>query len=200
MVFVNDGGSMLVGYVRVSSEDQNLDRQEKLMHQRGIEKVFSEKVSGKNADRKELKALLSFVREGDTIFVESISRLARSTKDLLNILADLSSRKVDFISDKEKIDTTSPQGRFMLTVFSALAELERETLLQRQSEGIAIAKEKGVRFGRPKLVLPELWDETIKDWRAGRMKAVEAMAVLGMTKPSFYKQVRLMEGYYRQTA
>ena len=189
-----------MGYVRVSTEDQNLDRQEKLMEQQGVERVYSEKMSGKNTERKELKALLGFVREGDTIFVESISRLARSTKDLLNILSDLSTRKVDFISDKEKIDTTSPQGRFMLTVFSALAELERETLLQRQSEGIACAMAKGVRFGRPKLVLPELWDETIRDWRAGRMKAVEAMRVLGMTKPSFYKQVRLMEGYYKRQA
>lgn len=161
------------------------------MEQLGVEKVFSEKLSGKNTDRPQLKAMLAFVREGDIIYVESISRLARSTKDLLNILSELTARKVDFISDKEKIDTTTPQGRFMLTIFAALSELERETLLQRQKEGIAVAKEKGVEFGRPKLILPENWDEVIGDWRQGRMMTKDAIDLLGITRSSFYKQVKV---------
>jgi DNA invertase Pin-like site-specific DNA recombinase len=166
-----------------------MGRQEKIMEQLGVEKVYSEKLSGKNTDRPQLKAMLGFVREGDIIYVESISRLARSTKDLLNILGELAARKVDFISDKEKIDTTTPQGRFMLTVFAALSELERETLLQRQREGIAVAKEKGVEFGRPRLVLPENWDEVVGDWRQGRMMTKDAIDRLGITRSSFYKQV-----------
>lgn len=181
---------MKVGYVRVSSTEQNLGRQEKIMEQLGVEKVYSEKLSGKNTDRPQLKSMLSFVREGDIIYVESISRLARSTKDLLNILGELTSRKVDFISDKEKIDTTTPQGRFMLTIFAALSELERETLLQRQKEGIAVAKEKGVEFGRPKLVLPENWDEVVGDWRQGSMMTKDAIDRLGVTRSSFYKQAK----------
>lgn len=181
---------MRVGYVRVSSTEQNLGRQEKIMEQLGVEKVYSEKLSGKNTDRPQLKAMLGFVREGDIIYVESISRLARSTKDLLNILGELTARKVDFISDKEKIDTTTPQGRFMLTIFAALSELERETLLQRQKEGIAVAREKGVEFGRPKLVLPDNWDEVIGEWRQGRMMTKDAIDRLGITRSSFYKQVR----------
>jgi len=182
---------MVVGYIRVSTEEQNLDRQQNIMENRGVEKIYAEKLSGKNTNRPQLKAMLSFVREGDTIFVESISRLARSTKDLLNLLGELAARKVDFISDKEKIDTTTPQGRFMLTVFAALSELERETLLQRQKEGIAVAKEKGVEFGRPKLELPENWDEVVGDWRQGRMMTKDAIDRLGMTRSSFYKQVNV---------
>lgn len=182
---------MLVGYIRVSTEDQNLDRQEKIMEQMGVDKVYAEKISGKNTERPQLKAMLGFVREGDVIFVESISRLARSTRDLLNLLSDLTARKVEFISDKEKIDTTTPQGRFVLTIFSALAELERETLLQRQKEGICVAQTKGIRFGRPQLELPENWVEVLALWSSGKLRTVDAVKRTGLARSSFYKQANL---------
>ncbi|MEG2650470.1 MAG: recombinase family protein, partial [Eubacterium sp.] len=111
-----------IGYIRVSTEEQNEARQEVIMEQLDASKVFIEKLSGKDTNRPQLKAMLDYVREGDTVVVESYSRLARSTKDLLNIVDELSSKGVQFISQKENIDTTTPQGRLMLTIFAGLAQ------------------------------------------------------------------------------
>ena len=127
---------MKVGYVRVSTKEQNTARQEILMEQLGVDKVYLEKVSGKNTNRPQLKAMLEFVREGDTVVVESISRFARNTKDLLELIELLQEKKVEVISQKEAIDTTTPTGKFMLTIFGAVSELERSYILQRQREGI----------------------------------------------------------------
>lgn len=118
------------------------------MAELGVEKVFIDRISGKNTDRPELKEMMGFVRSGDTVIVESISRFARNTKDLLELVEQLTAKGVEFVSKKEAIDTTTPTGKFMLTVFGAVAELEREYTLQRQAEGIAIAKEQGVYKGR----------------------------------------------------
>ena len=119
---------MLVGYVRVSTEEQNEARQLVSLEERKVDKIFIDKKSGKNADRDGLKSMLAYVREGDTVITESISRIARSTKDLLTIIDSLTKKGVEFVSLKESIDTTTPQGRFMLTVFAAMAELERENI------------------------------------------------------------------------
>ena len=145
---------MRVGYLRVSTEAQNLERQEIIAKNLAVEKVYMEKVSGKNTDRPQLKSMLEFLREGDVLVVESISRLARSTRDLLDIVDQLQSKNIAFISQKEAIDTTTPQGRFVLTIFSGLAQLERESLLQRVQEGISAAKARGKRFGRPQAQRP----------------------------------------------
>ena len=139
---------MKIGYIRISTTDQNTARQEVLMKELNVEQVFIDRMSGKNTDRPELKRMMGFVREGDTVIVESISRFARNTKDLLDLVEQLTSKRVEFISKKEAIDTTTPTGKFMLTVFGAVAELEREYILQRQREGIAIAKQNGVYKGR----------------------------------------------------
>ena len=136
-----------IGYIRVSTEHQETARQEALMEQYQVERIFAEKMSGKNADRPELKAMLEYVREGDTLYIESISRLGRSTRDLLNIIDVLKRKRVTLVSSKENIDTNTPQGRFVLSIFAALSELEREQTLQRQREGIAIAKAKGAFKG-----------------------------------------------------
>ena len=132
---------MTIGYIRISTTDQNTARQEVLMKELGAEQVFIDRMSGKNTDRPELKRMMSFVREGDTVIVESISRFARNTKDLLELVERLTKKRVEFVSKKEAIDTSTPTGKFMLTVFGAVAELEREYILQRQREGIAIAKQ-----------------------------------------------------------
>lgn len=124
-----------IGYIRVSTEHQETARQEALMKKYQVERVFAEKMSGKNADRPELKTMLEYVREGDTLYIESISRLGRSTRDLLNIIDVLQQKKVTLVSSKENIDTNTPQGRFVLSIFAALSELEREQTLQRQREG-----------------------------------------------------------------
>jgi len=138
-------------YVRVSAFDQHLDRQLIAASGHGIpsENVFTEKLSGKDTKRPELQRLMMATQSGDSVIVESISRFARNTRDLLDLVEKLNTIGVEFISLKENIDTTTPTGKFMLTVFGAVAELERGYLLQRQTEGIAAAKLRGVRFGRP---------------------------------------------------
>lgn len=123
-------------------------RQEVLMQELGVDEVYIDRLSGKNTDRPELKKMMDYVRKGDTVIVESISRFARNTRDLLELIEKLSEKGVEFVSRKEAIDTTTPTGKFMLTVFGAVAELEREYILQRQREGIAIAKAQGKYTGR----------------------------------------------------
>lgn len=139
---------MKIGYIRVSTQEQNTIRQEVLMEQLGVDQIYIDKSSGKNTNRPELKTMLEFVRKGDVVIVESISRFARNTKDLLELVEQLTAKGVEFISQKEAIDTSTPTGKFMLTIFGAVAELEREYILQRQREGIAIAKEQGKYTGR----------------------------------------------------
>jgi len=118
-----------VAYIRVSAIDQNTDRQEIALSELNINKYFTEKISGKNTDRPQLKKMFEYIREGDTVYIESISRLACSTKDLFIIVQQLHDKSVDLVSLKENIDTTTPQGRFILTIFGALSELERENTL-----------------------------------------------------------------------
>ena len=116
---------MKIGYVRVSTAEQNTARQEVLMKELGVEQVYIDRMSGKNTDRPELKRMLAFARAGDTIIVESISRFARNTKDLLELVEQLTAKGIEFVSKKEAIDPGTPTGKFMLTVFGAVAELER---------------------------------------------------------------------------
>ena len=182
-----------IGYARVSSTEQHLDRQTDALAAQGIERVFLEKVSGVASDRPELERMIDFVREGDTVVVESISRLARSTRDLLAIVEALAEKSVDLVSMKEAIDTQTPTGRFMLSVFAALSELERETLLGRQREGIDSALRRGVRFGRPRTEYPESWESIYGAWRSGGMTAVEAMRLTGLAKPTLYRMAKRWE-------
>ena len=136
---------MKVGYVRVSTIDQNEGRQLVKMKEVKVEKLYIEKVSGKDIEgRPELKNMLEFVREGDTVYVHDFSRLARSTKDLLYITDLLAKKGVHLVSFKENIDTSTPTGKLMLTMIAAINEFERTNLLERQKEGILIAKELGV--------------------------------------------------------
>ncbi len=182
---------MKVGYVRCSTAEQNEARQLVMMQEQGVEKLFVDKASGKNTDRPALKKMLSFVRTGDVVVTESISRIARNTRDLLGIVMELSDRQVDFVSMKESIDTTTPQGRFVLTVFGALAELERETILERQKEGIAIAKAEGKYKGRQPVPVDEQQLRVVcKRWRAGEIPARAAMNELGLKPNTFYRRVR----------
>lgn len=182
---------MKIGYARVSTQEQNEGRQLEAFKAMGIEKVFTDKLSGKNAERPQLKEMLSYVREGDTLVVESISRLARSTKDLLNIVEQLKTKGVEFVSLKESIDTSTPQGKFMLTVFAAMAELERENILQRQAEGIALAKAQGKYKGKPPIkVDTKLFEQTVARWKAGEITARKAMDILNLKPNTFYRRVK----------
>lgn len=182
---------MLIGYVRISSQEQQTARQDALMKDLGAQKVFVDVASGSSGTRPGLRDLLAFVREGDTVVVESISRIARNTRDLLNIIDTLAGKNVEFVSRKEAIDTKTPAGKFMLTVFGAVAELERDYLLVRQREGIEQAKLQGKYRGRrPIDVDPALWEAVCSKWRAGEISAVEAQRRLGLSASSFYRRVR----------
>lgn len=183
--------SMRVGYVRCSTIEQNEARQIKMMQEQKAEKIFTDKASGKSTDRKAFKEMMSFVRTGDIVIVESISRIARNTRDLLSIISELTEKGVEFVSLKESIDTTTPQGRFMLTVFGALAELERENILERQREGIEIAKSEGKYKGRkPVEVDEDKFKALCKKWRAGEITATAAMKELGLKPNTFYRRVK----------
>jgi len=179
-----------IAYIRVSAMDQNTDRQKIALSEFKIDKYFIEKVSGKNTNRPQLKNMLEYMREGDTIFIESISRLARSTKDLLHLVQQMQDKSIDLVSLKESIDTTTPQGRFVLTIFGALSELERENTLQRQKEGIEAAKINGVKFGRPLIDKPKNWDKITDLWLKNEMSATEAMHKLNMNRGTFYRRVK----------
>lgn len=184
---------MKVGYIRCSTIEQNEARQLKMMQEQGAEKLFIDKASGKNTDRAAFKEMMSFVRTGDIVIVESISRIARNTRDLLSIVSELTEKGVEFVSLKENIDTTTPQGRFMLTVFGALAELERENILERQREGIEIAKNDGKYKGRKPVDVDEkLFKAVCKKWRNGEITATAAMKEVGLKPNTFYRRVKEM--------
>ena len=146
---------MNIGYVRVSSVDQNEARQLEALSKYNIDKWFTEKVSAKDARRPQLKAMLEFAREGDTIYIHDFSRLARSTSDLLNIVEELKAKNIHLVSNKENIDTSTPTGKLMLTMIGAINEFERTNLLERQREGISIAKREGKYKGRKEVNIPE---------------------------------------------
>ncbi|MDY3618791.1 recombinase family protein [Agathobaculum sp.] len=185
---------MKIGYIRVSTEEQNTARQEILLHELGVDEIYSDKASGKSTERPQLRKMMEYVRKGDTVIVESISRFARNTKDLLALVEQLTAKGVEFVSKKEAIDTTTPTGKFMLTVFAAVAELEREHILQRQREGIAIAKRQGKYTGRKQIPVPEGFEQTVARWRRGEITAVDAMKRLGMKPNTFYRRTNAAQG------
>ena len=180
---------MKVGYVRISTREQNTARQDKLMEDLGVERVFTDRMSGKNTERPELQKMMDFVREGDSVTVESISRFARNTKDLLELTTALEAKGVQFISQKESIDTITPPGKFMLTVFGAMAELERAYILDRQAEGIAIAKAEGRIKGRPKKQIKE-FESIYNAVKNGELSATKAAKQIGISRSTWYRRAK----------
>lgn len=179
-----------IAYIRVSTTQQHTDRQEIALNDIGMDKIFKEKISGVKKDRPELKKMLDYAREGDTLYIESISRLGRSLHDLINIVGQLGEKKVDLVSLKEKIDTSTPQGKLFFHITAALAEFERENMLQRSREGIDAAKIKGTKFGRPRVERPKTFDDVVAIWKSGKITAVEAQKRLGLNRMTFYRLVK----------
>lgn len=174
-----------IAYVRVSTIDQNEQRQIDMLESYNIDKWFSEKVSGKNTNRPELKSMLDYVREGDTIHISDFSRLARNTKDLLNIVELLDNKGVKLISIKENIDTLTPTGKLLLTVIGAIAEFERQNLLERQAEGIAIAKREGkYKGGKKKKIDKVLFSKLKEDYEVRKITKVKFAKDLGVSRPT----------------
>ena len=185
---------MNIAYIRVSSKDQNTGRQIEAMKSHNIERIFEEKISGKDTNRPALKAMLDYAREGDTIYVESFSRLARNMLDLLKIIDELSTKKIGFVSLKESIDTTTPTGRLQLGVFAAIYQFERECSKERQREGIDLALAEGRTYGRPQEYhIDNNFISVYQQWKTGSITAVKAMELVGMKKVTFYKRVKEYE-------
>ena len=147
-----------VAYVRVSIVEQNEARQREALKEYDIDRWFIEKASGKDTKRPELQAMLDYIREDDTVYVEECSRLGRSTADLLSIVQRIEDTGAKFISIKENFDTKTPAGKLQMTMMAAIAEFERAMILERQREGIAIAKREGKYKGRKAISVPNIGD------------------------------------------
>ena len=180
---------MKIAYVRVSTIEQNEARQIEALEKFGIEKWFTEKVSAKDTNRPQLKQMLDFAREGDTIYIHDFSRLARSTKDLLEIVETLQSKGIHLVSNKENIDTSTPTGKLMLTMIAAINEFERANLLERQKEGIAIAKRNGKYKGR-KPFSSDKFDELYSRYLSREINKTELAKQLGISRPTLDKLIR----------
>ena len=170
-------------YVRVSTAEQNEARQREALAVRGIDKWFIEKASGKNTDRPEFQKMLDWVREGDTIYIHDLSRIARSTKDLLDLLDVLREKGVALVSGKESIGTSTATGKLLVTMVAAINEFERANLLERQKEGIAIAKREGKYKGRKAVTVPDLPRHYERYQRREVSKAALARE-LGISRPT----------------
>ena len=181
---------MNIAYVRVSTVEQNDARQREALSKYGIEKWFCEKVSGKDTNRPQLQAMLEFAREGDTVYVHDFSRLARNTADLLQIVERLTAKGITLVSNKESVDTSTPAGKLMLTMIGAIAEFERENLLERQREGIAIAKAEGKYKGR-KPIEPDSAEFAAAYARYERreINKVQFAAEIGVSRPTLDKMI-----------
>ena len=178
-----EGFILNIAYIRVSTEEQNEARQREALEQHNIDKFFIEKASGKNTKRPELQKMLDWAREGDTIFIHDLSRIARSTKDLLELLVTLDAKKVALMSDKENIDTTTATGKLIVTVIGAINEFERANLLERQREGIAIAKREGKYKGRKNIVITDI-GQYYERYRNREASKAELARELGVSRPT----------------
>ena len=181
---------MLVGYARISTITQNEDRQIEALTNAGCEKIYLDKMSGKDTNRPQLKEMFTFIREGDTVLVTEFSRFSRSTKDLLDLVEKLQAKKVDFRSLKENVDTTTSSGKLVLTIFAALSEFERSIIRERAAEGIAIAKAKGKKLGRREIQVDD--DKLISlynQWKDGEILQKKIMKDCKMSRTTLHKHI-----------
>jgi DNA invertase Pin-like site-specific DNA recombinase len=180
---------MNIAYVRVSTADQNEARQIENLKKYKIDRWFTEKVSGKDTDRPEFKKMIDFARENDTIFIHDFSRIARSTKDLLNIVEHLTEKGVFLVSTKENIDTNTPTGKLMLTMIGAINEFERTNLLERQKEGIAIAVQEGKYKGRKEVQITDFSAHYAR-YKAREVNKAQLAAELSVSRPTLDKLIK----------
>lgn len=188
-----------VGYVRVSTVDQNEARQVEALKKHNIEKWFTEKVSGKDTNRPQLQLMLDYVREGDTVYIHDFSRLARSTKDLLEIVETLQNKGVSLVSNKENIDSSTPTGKLMLTMIGAIAEFERQNLLERQKEGIAVQKEldksrkpedKKYKGRKAVVIDEEQFEKEYSRYQKREINKTELAKILEVSRPTLDKLIK----------
>ena len=180
---------MKIAYVRVSTVEQNEARQVEALKKYGIDKWFTEKVSAKDTNRPQLQAMLEFAREGDTLYIHDFSRLARSTSDLLKMVELLQNKGVHLVSNKESIDTSTPTGKLMLTMLGAIYEFERTNLLERQREGVAIAKTQGKYKGRKEIKIDNFGTQYQK-YLNRELSKVQLAKALHISRPTLDKLIR----------
>lgn len=179
---------MRVGYIRVSTSEQNTDRQKSALEKYDIEKFFEEKKSGKNMKRAKLEEMRNFVRDGDTVYVSELARLARNLSDLLTITKEFQEKNVQLVSDKENIDTSSATGRLVFHMIASLAEFERDLIKERQAEGIAAAKEAGKPIGRPrKQFAQDDFDDCYRLYQQRKLTVSDMAKRLGVSRATVYR-------------
>lgn len=181
---------MKIGYARVSTQDQNLDRQLDNLRAAGCERIFNEKMTGTKSDRPELKTMLMTLRSGDVLVIDSFSRLSRSTKDLLQLVEQLTSMGVHLVSLKENLDTTTATGKLMLTMLSALSQFERDLIAERTVDGLKAARARGRCGGRPKLGSEKEKQQALAMYQANIMTNKEIASRFGISQRTFSRWVK----------
>ena len=176
------------GYARVSTEAQNLDRQLDALGKYGVDMIYNEKMSGTKKNRPELTKLLDRITEGDTVVVESLSRLGRSTKDLIELTETFQSKGVNLVSLKESIDTNSPTGKLLFTLMSAIAQFERDVIADRTREGLKSARARGRTGGRPRAD-PEQVKKAVKLYKTEQYTIKEIEELTGIKKSTLYRNL-----------
>lgn len=182
---------MNIAYVRVSTAEQNEARQIEALEKHSIDRWYTEKVSGKDTNRPKLQEMLDFVREGDTVYIHDFSRISRNTADLLRLTEYLHNKGVSLVSNKEAIDTSTPTGKLMLTMIGAIAEFERQNLLERQREGIAIAKREGkYKGGHVKTIDDRIFSAAYDRYTRREINKVQLAKLLKVSRPTLDKLIR----------
>lgn len=180
---------MKFGYARVSTKEQSLDRQIDALNGYGVDRLYLDKVSGAKESRPELDRMLGALRDGDTVIVCSYDRLARSSKQLFDLADRFQQNGISLISIKEGLDTSTPQGRFFFTMCAAMAQFERELIKERQAEGIAAAKQRGCKFGRPATDAAKM-DTAIKLYQAGGLSVADICERTGVSRAPLYREIK----------
>ena len=185
--------SYIYGYARVSTQQQDLARQLDMLKQHNCTEILTEKISGVKADRPELNRLKDKVRPGDSIVVESFSRLGRSTKDLIELVEHFENSGVKIISIKENFDTDTPQGKLMLTVFQAFSQFERDLIAQRTKEGLESARARGRKGGRPRVKDNKI-NKALKLYDSKEYSISDIVEMTGISQATLYRYIKRQSG------
>ena len=178
----------IFGYARVSTEAQNLDRQIDALEKYGVNQIYNEKMTGTKRDRPELNKMIDRMTAGDTVVIESLSRIGRSTKDLIELMELFQQKGVNLISLKENIDTTTSTGKLVFAIFSAIAQFERDVIADRTKEGLKAARARGRVGGRPK-VDSEITKKAVKLYHSGQYSLKEIEEITGVKRSTVYRNV-----------
>ena len=186
---------MLIGYARVSTDEQNLDLQKDALRQAGCERILADQQSGVKAERPGLKAALAYARSGDTLVVWRLDRLSRSLKDLIELVTHLEAQGIGLKSLHEALDTSSSSGKLIFHLFGALAEFERNLIRERTQAGLRAARARGRKGGRPKALDAEKSALAIQLYEEKTRTVKQICQLMGISKPTLYKYIAAARGH-----